>query len=91
MSKKIKIMEIIEKDPIAKEIYENNSDCFENVVLHEIEKYDNEDKAFEHIIFMLLSLSALYDKLLNNIAQYGNKELIEKCASDINSIYTIKE
>ena len=43
------------------------------------------------MIGMLASQAVIYDKLLNNIAQYGDKNLIDKCNSDINSVFACEE
>jgi hypothetical protein len=87
MTVKEKIEKIIKEDPMVKEIYENNEGCFKNIVIDSIIKNcDNDDKAFEFMIFMLATLSNLYDVLLDDISTLGDDKLIKKCNEDINSI-----
>lgn len=88
---KEKIMQIIESDPETKQIYDTNGDCFKNVILPIIETYDDEEEAFKHIVFTLVSLAAAYDSLINNIAQSNDPELIIKCNNDINAIYSCED
>ena len=82
---KEKIKSIIENDPDIKQIYENDAGCFKNIIVPIILEADDVDTA---ILGLLASQASVYDKLLNNIAQYGSKELIEKCTNDINNVFS---
>lgn len=89
---KDRIMQVIENEPTIKRIYEENGECFNKVILPDIEKCgEDDDKAFEQIIFMLISLSAMYDKLLSNIAKSENADLILKCDEDIHNLLSTEE
>ena len=90
MNIKKQILNFIENDEITKSIYENNEGCFKNIVVPTIKKVEK-DMVLETVIGMLAIQTAIYDSLLNNIAQFGNKELINKCNSDINNIFTLEE
>lgn len=85
-----KIMEIIENDPVVKQIYENNGGCFKNVIVPRLMEC-NEDNELETTIMMLAMQTAIYDTLLDNIAQYGSKDLIKKCNTDIDNLFKLEE
>lgn len=82
---KDKITDIIKNDPVVKQIYENNGGCFKNVVVPSIMNAED-NEVLETVIMMLATQSKFYDALIDNISQFGNKELIKKCNDDINSI-----
>lgn len=84
------ITKMIETNPIVKDIYENSGGCFKHIVLPRIMASDD-DHIIEELIIMLATQSAVYDVMLNNIAQFGNQELIKKCSEDINKIYSSEE
>jgi len=86
MSIKDKINTLIENDPIVKEIYDKNDGCFRNVVMPCIMNTNNDNETLVITINSLASLSKICDALLNNVAQFGTKELIDKCNYDIQSI-----
>ena len=90
MSIKEQIIDFIEKDSVLKGIYENNESCFKNIVFPRIKESDD-DKVLETVIYMLAMQCEIYDVLLNNIAQFGNKELIIKSNNDINNIITLED
>ena len=90
MSIKEQIIDFIEKDSVLKDIYENNESCFKNIVFPRIKESDD-DKVLETVIYMLAMQCEIYDVLLNNIAQFGNKELIIKSNNDINNIITLED
>ena len=90
MTIKEQILNFIENDRITKAIHENDEGCFKNIVVPKIKESDD-DNVLEIVISMLAMQTAIYDSLLNNIAQFGNKELINKCNSDINNIFTLEE
>ena len=79
------IKETIKTDPMIKSIYENGDNCFRNIVIPTI--MNSPDNTLETIIAILANQSLIYDKLLNNIAKYGSKELMQKCSEDINSVF----
>ena len=85
MTIKEQIMEIIENYSNIKEISEDNKECFKNIVLPAINNAKEEDVLYT-VIMMLITQTAIYDSILNNIAQFGSRELIEKCNKDINNI-----
>ena len=87
---KNKIIEIIENNPVIKQIYENNEGCFKNVIVSRIKESDD-DKVLEDVMEMLALQCELYDTLLNNIAKFGSKELIKKCNEDINNIFASED
>lgn len=74
----------IENDPIIKQCYEDQGGCFKNIIVPSIL---NSESKIASMICMLASQAVIYDKLLNNIAQYGDKELIQKCNNDINAVF----
>ena len=82
------INDSIENDPIVKECYEDQGGCFKNIIIPSI---INSDDKLRTMINMLASQSAIYDKLLNNIAQFGNQELIRICKNDVDSIFSCEE
>lgn len=82
------VNDAIENDPIIKQCYEDQGGCFKNIIVPGI--MDSDDK-LRTMISMLASQAIIYDKLLNNIAQYGDKELIAKCNSDINNVFACDE
>lgn len=86
MGIKEQIMEIIENSDYIKFINDTYSGCFKNVVLPTIIESDD-DTILSNLLFMLASQSAIYDKLLDNIYQSGDKELIEKCREGIKNIF----
>ena len=90
MTIKEQIIDFIENDKITKAIYENNEGCFKNIVVPRI-KETEDDKVLETVISMLAVQTTIYDSLLNNIAQFGDKVLIDKCNNDINNIFTLEE
>jgi hypothetical protein len=77
----------IENDPIIKQCYEDQGGCFKNIIVPSIM---NSESKIASMIAMLASQAIIYDKLLNNIAQYGDKELIKKCNDDITKVFTQK-
>ena len=90
MTIKEQIMEIIENSPVAEEIIKDNEGCFKNIILPAITQSNN-DVLLDTVISMLIMQTAIYDALLNNIAQFSSKELVDKCNSDINNILALKE
>ena len=74
----------IENDPLIKQCYEDQGGCFKNIIVPSIM---NSESRIASMICMLASQAVIYDKLLNNIAQYGDKELIKKCNDDINNVF----
>ena len=63
-----------------------------NYIASWMAKYiNNSDNKLITMIEMLASQSVIYDKLLNNIAQFGNPELIKKCSEDIKSVFSGNE
>ena len=84
------IMNIIENDPIIKQIYENDNSCFKNILVPRLIECDS-DNILEVMLCMIASQSALYDALINNIAQFGDKELIKKCNDSIQKILSSEE
>ena len=79
---KEKIMEIINTNPMVKQIYENSEGCFRNAVVPSIEICDD-NIILESVIVLLAAQAEIYDVLLYNIATFGNEELIKKCNEDI--------
>ena len=89
MTIKEKIEEIIKVEPIVKGIYENDSGSFKNVIVPVIENSDDNAILYDLITMLALQCS-LYDTVLDNIAKFGNKELIEKCREDLKTIVQIE-
>lgn len=84
------IMKIIETNPAAKRAYEDNEGCFRNIIVPRLIECDS-DSILEFMISMLATQSSIYDTILNNIAQLGDKELIKKCNDDIQKIFSSEE
>ena len=82
------INDSIENDPVVKQCYEDQGGCFKNIIIPSV---INSNDKLRTMISMLASQAVIYDKLLNNIAQYGDKNLIDKCNSDINSVFACEE
>ena len=80
-----KIMEIIMSNPLTEKIYHEKNNCFSSIVANTLMECNN-DNVLETSINMLALQCKLYDIVLNNIAQFGSKELIEKCRNDVNNI-----
>lgn len=78
------INDAIENDPMIKQCYDDEGGCFKNIIVPSI---INSNDKLRTMIGMLASQAVIYDKLLNNIAQYGDKELIKKCNDDINNVF----
>lgn len=81
-----KIMTIIMNDPVTEEIFQETGGCFRNIVCNTLMECNN-DNVLETSISMLAIQCKLYDIVLNNIAQFGNEELIKKCRNGINAIF----
>jgi len=81
---KERIKFILEEDPEVKQVYDNNEGCFKNIIIPSIMDSDNE---IHTMISILAAQAVMYDRLLNNIAQYGDKELIKKCNEDIHNVF----
>lgn len=88
MTIKEKIEEIIKTEPIVKEIYDENG-SFKNVIMPVIENSDDNTLLYDLITMLALQCS-LYDTVLDNIAKFGNEELIKKCREDLNNIVSYK-
>lgn len=88
MTIKEQIKVIIENEPTVKEIYENNDGCFKNIVMEGITNEDDDQLILIRMVIRLAMLSEMYDRLLDNIAQFGNTELIQKCQSDICTVFS---
>ena len=80
-----KIMTIIMSEDVTKDIFNDKDGCFGNIAVNTLMECNN-DNVLETSIHMLAMQCKLYDTLINNIAKYGSKELIEKCNNDINSV-----
>ena len=88
MTIKEQIKVIIENEPTVKEIYENNDGCFKNIVMEGITNEDDDQLILIRMVIRLAMLSEMYDRLLDNMAQFGNEELIQKCQSDICTVFS---
>lgn len=85
-----KIMTIIMSNPITEKIYHENNSCFSSIAANTLMEC-NDDNVLETSIHMLAMQCKLYDTVLNNIAQFGSKELIEKCREDVNNILSVED
>lgn len=88
MTIKEQIKVIIENDPTTKEIYENDGGCFKNIVMEDIINENDDQLILIRMVTRLAMLSEIYDRLLDNMAQFGNEELIQKCQSDICTVFS---
>ena len=78
-----KIIDIIKN---SEEMYADN-ECFKSTVLPALEHCESEEESLRTLITMIILQSEVFDTLLNNIALLGNKELIEKCNTDVHNIF----
>ena len=90
MTVKEQIKQIIETDDNIKNIYNNNDGSFRNVIMPAIEN-SHDDNTLKDLINILAMQCLMYDTLLENIAQLGDKVLIKKCRHDINNLFTLEE
>ena len=84
------VKEIIEYDETVKALTNENG-CFKNIVIPILEEATTNHSVLKLLITTLAHQCALYDTLINNISQFGSKELIEKCKKDITEILNMEE
>ena len=81
---KEQIKSIIETDEFVNGVYGNDG-CFKNIIVPLIMDC-NDDELLSNLINIIAWKSQMYDNLINNIALYGSKELIDKCNVSLKEI-----
>lgn len=85
-----KIIGIIKNDPEINSAYEDKESCFRMVIDPILQdKLADDDKLLNTLLIVMASQCKIYDKLLNNIAKYGDRVLIDICNKDIQNIFSI--
>lgn len=90
MTLKDEVMSIIKNNDILNEIYEDKTGCFRNITIQNIDFSNNADMIVS-MIEMLAIQSKIYDTLLNDIAEFGDQNLLNKCRKDIMKILSVEE
>ena len=87
-----KILDIIKNDPDIKKAYEDKESCFCMAIDPILQdKSISDDNLLNTLLLVMASQCKIYDRLLNNIAKYGDKSLINECNKDIRDVFNIDE
>lgn len=90
MTIKEKTLEFINSDSLVSEIYKSNGG-FKNVIYPVIKDTEDDDQVLYSLITMLALQSTIYDGVLDVVAEFGNKELTEKCRNVVMDITGVNE